>query len=311
MVDAKGEPIPAPKGVEPLPPMAEASPMPMSSDFTPDLGGESLSTFDSSVGYIDSAIPANIFRLRVDAAYGANRATRAEFIYAQGAPGPGLPLPELNDDYQDVMAYAEGKLGDQLSVFFETPVRFINPEINDNHAGLSDINFGFKYAFLYCPDRVASFQFRTWVPSGNAGLGLGTDHVSLEPSLLYFAKLSDVLRMEAELRYWIPVGGTDFAGDIVRYGIGFSYGERPADDLWLTPVVEVVGWTVIDGLQAVTPPLTPPVIEDAAGDTIINLKLGLRLGLGNVADFYTGYGRALTGEVWYKNIWRTEMRISF
>ena len=140
--------------------------------------------------------------------------------------------------------------------------------------------------------------------------GLGNDHVSLEPALLLYRRLGDRLRLEGELRYWIPIGGTDFAGDIVRYGIGFSYGERPADDLWLTPVVEVVGWTVLDGAQSVAPPL-PPVVQDAAGDTIVNIKLGARLGLGNVADLYTGYGRALTGDVWYKDIWRTELRFAY
>ena len=51
---------------------------------------------DSKVGYIDSAIPATQYRLRLDAAYGNNRPTRAEFFYARGAPlGPGLPVPEV------------------------------------------------------------------------------------------------------------------------------------------------------------------------------------------------------------------------
>jgi hypothetical protein len=281
------------------------------SDFGMDLSAGELSTFDSSVGYIDSAIPTNLFRLRVDAAYDSNRPTRAEFFYARGQPlGPGLPRPEIRVDYQEIMAYAEGTLASDFSVFVESPVRFINPELNENHAGYGDMNFGCKYAFQNCPDAVTSIQFRTWVPTGNPDQGLGNDHVSLEPALLAYRKLSDRLRIEGELRCWIPIDGTDFAGSIVRYGAGFSYGERPADDLWLTPVVEVVGWTVLDGQQAVAPPL-PPVVQDAAGDTIVNLKLGVRLGLGNLADLYTGYGRALTGDVWYKDIWRTELRFAF
>ena len=28
-------------------------------------------------------------------------------------------------------------------------------------------------------------------------------------------------------------------------------------------------------------------------------------------DLYVGYGRALTGEVWYKDIFRVELRIPF
>jgi len=28
-------------------------------------------------------------------------------------------------------------------------------------------------------------------------------------------------------------------------------------------------------------------------------------------DFYVGYGRALTGDVWYKNMLRVEVRVRF
>src|SRR5262245_15041233 len=51
----------------------------------------------SNVGYIDSAIPVDRFRLRYDAANDNNRPDRAEFFYAQyqqqaitGAPGTPL-----------------------------------------------------------------------------------------------------------------------------------------------------------------------------------------------------------------------------
>ena len=47
-------------------------------------GGETLAMFDSSVGYIDTAIPGNVFRLRFDTAYNNNRPNRAEFFYAKG-----------------------------------------------------------------------------------------------------------------------------------------------------------------------------------------------------------------------------------
>ena len=49
---------------------------------------------------------------------------------------------------------------------------------------------------------------------------------------------------------------------------------------------------------------------DARGDTIVNGKFGVRVGSGK-SDFYVGYGRALTGEVWYKDIIRFEFRRAF
>lgn len=305
---APGRPGEPPAVPEAAAPPAPASPSPYE---VGDLGGGALSTFDSTVGYIDNAIPSNLFRLRVDAAYRANRTTRAEFLYARGAPaGPGLPLTEVSDDYQEILAYLEGLVRPNLSVFVEAPVRFINPTINEDHAGFGDMNFGFKWAFLRDPDQVTSFQLRLWMPTGNAHLGLGNDHVSIEPALLCFNKLTDRLRVESELHLWVPVGGTDFAGPFVRYGVGFSYGERPADRWWAAPVVEFVGWTVLGGKEAVAPPI-PSLTQNAAGDTIVNAKFGVRVGLGDRFDLYSGYGRALTGEVWYKDIWRTELRLAF
>ena len=55
-------------------------------------------------------------------------------------------------------------------------------------------------------------------------------------------------------------------------------------------------------------------VKDAAGDTIVNAKIGVRLGFGPLvgpanlsrSDLYIGYGRALTGDVWYKDILRVE-----
>src|SRR6266478_1129137 len=61
---------------------------------------------ESSVGYIDSAIPASVLRLRFDADYNLNRASRAEFFYARTGPlGPGLPKAESRIDDQQLSAY--------------------------------------------------------------------------------------------------------------------------------------------------------------------------------------------------------------
>jgi hypothetical protein len=84
----------------------------------------------------------------------------------------------------------------------------------------------------------------------------------------------------------------------------------------VTPIAEVVGWTVLHGKE-----FAPDIgVKDAAGDTIVNGKLGTRFffgdrcergGLLNRSDLYLGYGRALTGTVWYKDIIRLEYRLLF
>src|SRR5262249_46094966 len=177
-------------------------------------------------GYIDSALIRSQVRVRYDTAYDDNRPDRAEVFYAKcgcfpGAPGP--PLAGKNVDYQDITTYVEFALAPRFSVFFEAPYRFLNAEVNTDTNGFADMNVGVKAALISTPDQVLTFQFRTYIPTGDADRGLGTDHVSLEPALLLWQQLSDKAYMEAELRDWIPVGGTDFAGNVIRYGVGFSY----------------------------------------------------------------------------------------
>jgi len=220
-------------------------------------------------------------------------------------------LPEPTLDYQDLSAYLETRLADRISAFVEVPTRFLNPEANDNHSGLGDLNAGFKYAFLQNGDETLTFQLRTYAPTGDARQGLGTDHVSLEPALLLYQPLTDRLRLEGEFRYWIPVDGTDFAGSLIRYGVGVSYGLPATEKVRVTPVAEFVGWTVLGGKESIVNSLGPPIVQDAAGDTIVNAMLGLRLDWNSRAGVYAGYGRALTGERWYENTFRVELRLSY
>lgn len=267
---------------------------------------------DSRVGYVDPALIGNFFRFRYDTAYNDRRPTRAEFFYPKGGPsGPGLPEPERRVDFQDLMTYLEVAPLPQLSAFVEVPFRFLNPELNADHAGLGDVNAGFKYAFLQSDDFTATFQFRTFAPTGDSHRGLGTHHVSLEPALLVYDRLTERFGLEGEFRVWVPVGGTDFAGEIVRYGVGVHYDVLRTEQWTVSPVVEFVGWTVLDGKETVVPPSDGPFVKDAAGDTIVNAKVGLRVRFRDRADFYGGYGRPLTGDRWYENIARLEFRLLF
>jgi hypothetical protein len=278
---------------------------------TAALGGPTVT--DSSVGYIDNAIVGNVFRFRYDTAYNNRRPNRAEFFWARGAPfGPGVPLPEKSVDYQDFMTYLEAAgPSRRASLFIELPARLVNPEVNANSGGFGDMNAGGKFSFVRNDDLVATFQFRTYIPTGDADRGLGTHHVSLEPGLLTWSRLSDRWCWQSELRYWIPIDGTDFAGDIIRYGLGVQYDLCRTPTLTFAPVLEFVGWTVLDGAQTAVSPAGIATVEDAAGDTIVNAKLGMRVRFGCRGDLYFGYGRPLTGDRWYENIYRAEFRLLY
>jgi hypothetical protein len=283
---------------------------------------------DVKVGYIDSAVVNNQFQLRFDSGWGLFPPDRAEFFYAKcgcfGDPAlrpvleplglfdPDAPGPieiETNIDYQELSMYVEQTANDWLSGFIEAPVRFLNPEVNDNTAGLGDLQFGGKVLLWWAEDTWITFQLRTYVPTGDADRGLGTHHVSLEPGLLVFHQLSERLTVEGELRDWIPIGGTDFAGNVLRYGIGAGYALLDqCADFSVAPVVEAVGWTVLGGKK-----LGAEGPTDAAGDTIVNLKLGVRVGLDpdNLHQIYAGYGKSLTGEHWYEEIARVQYRVFY
>ena len=269
----------------------------------------------TSVSFIDSAFPVTTYRVRFDAMYGADRPTRAEYIWAKpGLPapgGPGVPLSETVLDYQEVSNYFEVAFANRFSVFGNIPVRFTNPQVNGNAEGLGDVDAGFKFCYLCSPQWIASFQFRTYIPTGASNIGLGTEHVSLEPAFLFNFMPSNLVTLESEIRYWIPVGGTDYAGDVIRYGLGASLGTRDTSGWWVTPVVETVGWTALGGLKQGFDFPNPVTVTPARGDTIVNIYAGVRAGLADRLDFYGGYGRALTGEVWYTDTWRFEFRFLF
>jgi hypothetical protein len=287
-------------------------------------GGAGIgSSAEFDPGYIDVAAPRTQFRWRGDAFYRDNRPDRADFFYPkcgcfQTPDAKGPPLPEKKVDAQEQTFYFEYAPTERYSGFLEVPYRYINPEVNANASGFGDLRFGFKYAIISSPDQVLSLQLRTFTPTGDPFKGLGTNNWALEPAILYQNQLSERLEVFGEFRDLIPVGAIDdFAGQVLRYGVGAGYLVYNGDHVRVTPIGEFVGWTVLSGKE-----FAPDIGEkDAAGDTIVNAKIGARFNFGDAAgdgrsflsrsDFYLGYGRALTGTVWYKDIIRVEYRLRF
>src|SRR5260370_11843068 len=258
--------------------------------------------------------------------YDDNRPDRAEFFYPKCGclnnpslginDGHGPPLPERSVDSQELSFYLEYAASERFSGFVEVPIRFINPEVNRDFTGLSDVNFGFKYALIYGPQAVLTAQVRTYSPSGSGGKGLGTEHWTVEPALLFQGHPTDRLYLYGELRDWAPLDGSDFGGNVGRYGVGTGYVVWQRPGLRVAPIVEVVGWSVLNGKESNSDSGLP---QSASGDTIVNAKLGVRIGFGEAnreglfsgSDLYIRYGRALPGDGWYKDIVRAEDRRDF
>jgi hypothetical protein len=289
-------------------------------------GGAGIgSSAELDPGYIDPAAARTMFRIRFDAFYNDNRPDRADFFYPkcgcfQTRDAHGPPLAERRVDAQELRFYGEYAATERFSGFAEVPIRYINPDINANASGLGDVNFGFKYSLLYDPERIVTFQLRTYTPSGEPTKGLGTNNWWLEPALLGERQLGKRVALLGELRDSIPIDRTDdFAGNVIRYGVGVSFLAYCGERVRVSPIIETVGWTVLSGKEF-SLDLPGDGIKSAAGDTIVNLKLGARFNFGDTSngggflshsDLYVGYGRALTGTVWYKDIVRVEYRLRF
>ncbi|HXC31756.1 MAG TPA: hypothetical protein VNZ56_04735 [Verrucomicrobiae bacterium] len=298
---------------------------------------------DIKVGYLDSAIIGSGIRFRFDAAFKMIDPDRAEYFYAKCgcyadipngapplfdayAPGPG---PGNATEINFMQAYLSGELAvtPRLSVFAEVPVRsiryllygsfFVPPgqERFKELGGLSDTSVGVKLALLASPTHFLTLQMQGVIPTGDASRGMGTSHGSIVPAILYYRKLSQYWAIDAEFSDSHPISGSrgistvspgGFAGDVLFYGVGPSFEMITTENFHLTPVLELVGWTVISGQQTT---LTSPA--SASGTNIANIKWGARLSFGKRSSAYVGFGTALTAVTWYKNIFSVEYRYAF
>jgi hypothetical protein len=260
--------------------------------------------------FIDGAIPGNLIRIRYDSADDLPVANRGEFFYARNV-SPGLPRNEPRVDYRDLSLYGEFAVDRNFSVFASVPYRFLDTQLNGDHNGIGDLNAGVKYAFARGDSTAITFLLEGYAPTGDAKLGLGTDHVTIEPGLLISQNIG-ALALQGQATYWVPIGGTSgFESQIFGYGAGIGYhllGD-PAFDL--IPVVEAFGWTFLDGQKIKTAPDGTGIESSASGDTIVNVSAGMRVEIMGLGDLYAGYAHVVTGSTLYKDLWRFEWRIAY
>jgi Putative MetA-pathway of phenol degradation len=299
-------------------------------------------TEGSMVGYIDDPIVGSQVRIRFDAGFNDSTPDMAEFFYAKCGcyrglanvapaafdpnaagppPGSGIVIPRTLN-FQQLYLKLEYAPITRFSVFVEAPFRWLQadglvagtPGSFPNQGGFSDLRFGFKAAALASSSQYLTFQLQFYAPTGEASKGLGTNHWSIEPAVLYYQSLSKRASLESEFGLWHPTGGSEgvpgtgsqsFWGNVLFYGIGPSYTLYSTDRVRFTPVLELVGWHVLSG------EVTGPANPDASGTNIVNLKVGARTSWGDHHSFYAGFGHKLTTADWYQDIVRVEYRYSF
>jgi hypothetical protein len=277
-----------------------------------------------------ASMVSSMVRLRVDSARENRNPDRAEFFYAKcgcfGDDAPG-PLEGAADDldFQQLNIWAEYAFGSRFSVFGHLPFRWIQPQSFIpgtgpgflDESGVSDFRAGAKLALAATETQSVTAQAQVFFPTGDAARGLGTDHAAVEPVLLYYARPADAVTVESQFGVWLPIGGSsaaprdpegDFAGRILTYGIGSGIEVYRGEQVRLGPVVELVGWRVLSGWESI--PGAPADVTEASGINIVNAKVGARVTVADRHSVYVGYGRALTDETWYEDIFRIEYRVS-
>jgi hypothetical protein len=271
---------------------------------------------------LDISQPQNNIRLRLDNAYGFEFPDRAEFFWAKvGGRGPSedrvAPFEQV--DYQDIRFMFEVG-GPKFSVQTEVPIRFLDgKDLYYNTAGFGDMSIKTRLVMIDGRRWQVTQYFGTYTPTGAPGHGTGTGHTSIEPGFLFRYMVNDATYWHGEIKYWVPLGGDpNHSGQIFRWGTGLSYLWYDSDSLAITPTLELVSWTVLDGRKTglfVTPEGIADSIE-VDGETTVNLYPGIRMSYDSGSDlglfeFGIQGGFTLTETYWYAGILRLEARFVY
>jgi hypothetical protein len=284
--------------------------------------------------FVDGARPKTQMALKVFEGFDVKQADRAEYFWAresvnQAEPnqagsrhgtGKGPNYIPRDLDFEDFRMYVEGGTA-SFSAFVETPYREIDPTaaaISPNPgltaSGFGDITAGTKSLLLDCELLQLALEFKTFIPAGNFSHGLGTGHVSLEPSILFSLKLSSEMYAQGQLSYWIPIAGDPlYQGNV--FHCHFSLNRKICkitDNVFIVGTAEVNEWSPLGGNYTGTDFLfNGQPLAISATTAMVSVGPGVRLYVCDNYDIGVGSAFALTGDRWAKEEFHVEFRWRF
>ncbi len=241
--------------------------------------------------FADYARPRTVTRLRYDNLESMTRPDRNQFWIQGVSPMRNNPKPRISNlraRIQEFYVYQE-VAAERGSFFIEYPYRQINQSYAPTQAGFSDLNFGIKSLLFDCELLQVTFQFRTYTPTGNGMLNLGTGHFSLDPSILTIAEA----RSRAPISRASSATGFPLAGNQNLAGGVFYWLMSLNQVLWYTtpdsPLIatlEMDGWSFENGgyTAAINKSKTIVYAEKGGGVTYFNIGPGLRQSICNRLD---------------------------
>ena len=266
--------------------------------------------------FSDGPRPVSQTRLRWEYEYYSRFPDRAEYFWARAdgngkGPRPvnAVGIPRV--DYHELSQYTETAAGPGFSAFVITPYRSVSPSFSDptSAAGFSDISLGTKSVLLDTELLLTTLQFKTTLPVGQPAKGLGTGHVSLEPSLLFGLRTSPNSYLQGQVAEWIPIAGDpQYSGAVLHYHLAFNHTLwRPIAAVQLAGTLELHGWSFQDG--GYTDP--DGGFRTASGTNILQMGPGLRMFYCDKFDFGVGSNFGITGKNNVNSGFRVEMRVRY
>jgi len=265
--------------------------------------------------FVDAVRPKTSTRIRWDSGYHFAYPDRGEFFFARDdgkGKGPkstsglnGIPFVNYND-LMLITEIANGPAGVQVAI----PYRSVDGAgFGFGAAGFSDMYITAKTMLLDSELALFGFQFRTYIPIGNAGKGLGTGHVSLEPGLNFGVRLAPDTYLQYQVKEWIPIGGDkDYMGANLQWGVSLNHVLwRPIKDVQLIGTLETTGISFQDG-EFTDPVLGPQQLK---GRTSAAIGPGMRLFFCDTFDLGVGWQHAITGNYLIHDQTRFELRYRY
>lgn len=291
----------------------------------------SSSTSDSPVGYIDNAVIRNRFRLRFDHYSNTSNPDRAEYLFPLPIEVGGRATQAIAPlDWEEYRVYSEVAFNPRCSMFADFGIRDVrnasafdpvSRSLETRHAGSSDTFVGVRYGLIADQWTNLTAQLKVGIPTGDPRRCLSNGHTSIEAGLLYNQRAGERFTVFGELKDWVSINAygdgvptDENSSNVLSYGIGCAYDIKQGCNCGhvskLSGVLEVIGWSVLEGLRSTGIPADAGVLVDADGETIVNAKYGLRYTHGK-NTLYAGYGNRLTGANWYENVIRLEYTRNF
>jgi hypothetical protein len=268
-----------------------------------------------SAFFTDGARPVSQMRMRFENAQHIPFPDRSEFFFARddgkgkgpklnpGFVGPGITR------YNELDMYIETALSGRFSTFVEYPYLDVDSQFANHGAGFGDISLGTKTLLYDCELLLIGFQMKTTIPSGNFLKGVGTGHMSLDPSLTFALKLNHALYFQGQIGEWIPIGGdSNFAGSVFHANTSLNYVLcRCTPDVPLIATLEIDDYTFQHGLYS--DPILGP--QRSTGGSYVSAGPGIRLFVCNKVDFGIGGVFAVSEQYFARSLIRMEFRVRF